>query len=126
MAGTVSVGRPTPKVSEETIRSPRTERSTAPVNDSLRPLKRIVTKTTSPTPIISAAAVTAVRPVLRVVFSIASLPEAPRRPTSRPTNATTGRTRYVAISATPMKNRIAPPATPSSSRVTMSPSPATP
>ena len=47
--------------------------------DWLIPAANTVTKTTSARPIISAAAVTAVRPGLRMAFSRASRPVIPRR-----------------------------------------------
>ncbi|NUT54958.1 MAG: hypothetical protein HOQ03_03100, partial [Thermoleophilia bacterium] len=51
-----------------------------------RPLPKTATKETSVSPIISAAAVEAVRPGLRTAFSRASRPAAPPRPAAgRPT-----------------------------------------
>jgi hypothetical protein len=55
-----------------TIRSACTRRSSAPVNDSLKPCARTVTSTTSATPMVRAEAVLAVRAGLRAVFSRAS------------------------------------------------------
>ncbi len=49
----------------------------APVNDSLSPAAKIATKVTRPTPIISAAAVAAVRAGFRVALARASRPVVP-------------------------------------------------
>ena len=60
---------------------------------SSRPWATIVTAVTSATPIISAEAVTAVRPGLRIALSRASRPAAPpRRAAGRPTTLATART----------------------------------
>ena len=51
---------------------------------SFRPSAKIVTNAMRARPIISAAAVTAVRPGLRVAFSLASTPGVPLRSAERP------------------------------------------
>ncbi len=76
-AVTASSGTGTPWLWLWMIRFDVTLLSIEPRNDSLKPLISTEKKTTRPMPIMSAAAVTAVRPVLRVVFSRASRPDAP-------------------------------------------------
>src|SRR5262249_45352581 len=63
------------KLSDWMIRSLVSERPSAPRNDSFNPFTNTAANTTRATPIISAAAVTAVRPGLRRVFSSASRPD---------------------------------------------------
>ena len=59
--------------------------------EPFRPAAKTVTNETSASPIISAAAVVAVRPGLRTAFSRASRPETPRRRSSgRPTTEASG------------------------------------
>ena len=70
----------------------------APMTDSLSPCANTATKATRPMPIISAAAVDAVRDGLRVAFCRARLPEAPGRrssgqPMTRARNGTAYRLR---------------------------------
>ena len=89
-AGTASAGRPAPKVSEDDDQVAVHRAVDGARERVLQPAAKIVTNTTSPTPIISAAAVTAVRPVLRVAFSRASLPGAPRAPDGQPTTRDDG------------------------------------
>ncbi len=98
-----------------TMRSLLMEVSSALVKDALRPLAKTATKTTTPSPIMSAAEVTAVRPGLRTVFSTASRPEAgARRCIGQPSTRALGRTRYLATMATPRKTSSAPTASMSS------------
>ena len=79
------------------------------------PLASTATKVTSAMPIISAAAVEAVRPGFRTEFPRASLPAAPPiARAGRPTTAASGRTRCDEIMATPTKRRSTPPAMESS------------
>ena len=59
--------------------SPWKLRSIAPLIELVMPAAKTVTNTTIATPIISAAAVTAVRPGLRIAFSRARRPVMPRR-----------------------------------------------
>jgi len=62
-------------------------------------------------PIMSAAAVDAVRPGFRTEFPRASFPAAPPIALAgRPTIAASGRTRRDEIMATPMNSKITPPA----------------
>ena len=76
-----------------------------------RPPARTVTNVTSARPIISAAAVTAVRLGLRSAFSRASRPATPRsRSSGQPTAPAIGGTSRGLSSATAMKTRIAPSA----------------
>ena len=72
--GTVAGGIGCPWLWGVMIRLALTLRSSAPRNVSLNPLTNTATKTTSATPIISAAAVIAVRPGFRMAFSRASRP----------------------------------------------------
>ncbi len=65
------------KLSVWRIRSPWSVRSIAPVNESFRPAAKIATNATRPTPIMRAAAVAAVRAVLRVAFARARRPVVP-------------------------------------------------
>src|SRR6185437_6778258 len=68
--------------------------SIALLTDFLMPAAKIVTPETRARPTISAAAVEAVRAVLRVAFSRASWPLTPRRVSiGRPTNDAIGRTK---------------------------------
>src|SRR5919108_5113184 len=83
--------------------------STALAIVSFAPAGKIDTNVTSATPTISAAAVTAVRPGWRIVFSRARRPVMPRvRSNGRPTTDASGRTRYGLTSATPRKVAPAP------------------
>src|SRR3954452_4553782 len=76
------------------------------------PAAKIDTNATSATPTISAAAVTAVRPGWRIVFSRARRPVMPRkRSNGRPTIDASGRTRYGLTNATPRNVARAPPPT---------------
>ena len=82
-----------PKPRALTVSSLFSDESIAPVNDSLMPPTKMVTKTTRPMPIISAAAVTAVRAGLRAAFSDAIRPTPPAtQPIGLPSTETTGRT----------------------------------
>ena len=75
------------------------------------PFASVATKATSATPIISAAAVAAVRPGLRTEFRRASAPGAP--PIQRagsPTTEAIGRTSLDEIIATPTNSSSTPPA----------------
>ncbi len=93
----------------ETISSPVTVLSIASSIDPLRPAARIVTKETSASPIIRAAAVIAVRPGLRIAFSRAIRPETPRKRSSGlPTTEAIGRTSLGLSRATPRKTVPAP------------------
>ena len=84
---------------------PSTERSIEP----RRPAAKIATNATSATPIMSAAAVTAVRPGLRSVFSRARRPVIPKTACSgRPTSAASGRTSSGLSIATDRKTTSAP------------------
>ena len=74
-----------------TTRSALARWSIAPVNEVFRPAAKTATKTTSPMPTMSAAAVIAVRAGLRVAFSRASSPVVcPRRSSGQPTSAASG------------------------------------
>src|SRR3954454_6375890 len=78
----------------------------------LTPAAKIDTNVTSATPTISAAAVTAVRPGWRIVFSRARRPVMPRvLSNGRPMTEASGRTRYGLTSATPRNVASAPPPT---------------
>src|SRR3954454_6773850 len=73
------------------------------------PAAKIVTPETRASPIISAAAVEAVREVLRVAFSRASCPVTPRRLSiGRPTSDAIGRTSRDENIAVPMNTKITP------------------
>src|ERR1700754_1165908 len=86
--------------------------STALAIVSFTPAAKIDTNATSATPTISAAAVTAVRPGWRPVFSRARRPVIPRqRSNGAPTTDAIGRTRYGLTNATPRKVASAPPPT---------------
>ena len=85
-------------------------RSTAPSIEPRRPAAKIVTKATSATPIISAAAVAAVRAGLRIEFSRARRPLTPNsRSSGAPTSQASGRTSCGENSATPRNTATAPP-----------------
>ena len=72
---------------------PRSDPSTAERKPSLSPCAKTLTKTTSPRPIISAAAVRAVRAGFRIAFSRASRPVVPASLSSgHPSTRATGRT----------------------------------
>src|SRR3954463_4379106 len=76
------------------------------------PAAKIDTNVTSATPTISAAAVTAVRPGWRIVFSRARRPVMPRvLSNGRPMTEASGRTRYGLTNATPRKVASATPPT---------------
>ena len=78
-----------------------------------QPWPSTATNVTSVRPIISAAAVEAVRPGLRIAFSRASLPAAPpRRAAGAPTTRASGLTSRGASIATPTKSPRAPPTIP--------------
>ena len=98
--------------------------SSALVNESLSPVMSTAEKTTRPTPIISAAAVRAVRAALRTALSRASAPLA-RHASGAPTTVASSGTAKRAVIATARKTRIAPNAIPSR-RWLASPEPATP
>ena len=82
----------------------------APLMVAFAPAAKIEAKVTSATPIMSAAAVTAVRPGWRTEFSRASWPVMPvARSIGRPMTFASGRTSRGESSATPMKVSAAPP-----------------
>ena len=90
-------------------RSPAKVWSSASPIDLLAEEANTAAKTTSATPIISAAEVVAVRPGLRSVFSRASLPVTPRsRSIGLPTRDASGATMLPASIETPTKSRISP------------------
>ena len=93
----------------ETIRSPASVLSIASSIEPRRPAAKTATNETSASPIISAAAVAAVRPGLRIAFSRASRPGTPRRRSSgRPTTEASGVTSRGLSRVTPMKTAAAP------------------
>ena len=73
-AGTTAAGIGVKPSSCSTAMSPASVRSMRSETEARSPFAKIVTKTTSASPIISAAEVTAVRPGWRVEFSRASRP----------------------------------------------------
>src|SRR4051812_6307119 len=78
---------------------------TEPVVVSLRPEPRTATKVTSAMPIISAAAVDAVRPGLRMALRRASMPaDLPIRAPGRPMTEASGATKRGDSAATPANN----------------------
>ena len=82
----------------------------APLMVAFAPAAKIDANVTSATPIMSAAAVTAVRPGWRTEFSRASRPVMPvARSIGRPMTVASGRTSRGESSATPMKVSAAPP-----------------
>ena len=82
----------------------------APLIVAFAPAAKIEAKVTSATPIMSAAAVTAVRPGWRTEFSRASWPVMPvARSIGRPMTFASGRTSRGESSATPRKVSAAPP-----------------
>ena len=84
--------------------------STALAIESRAPAAKIDANVTSATPIMSAAAVTAVRPGWRVVFPRARRPVTPVSASiGRPMAEASGRTRYGLRSATPRKVAATPP-----------------
>ncbi len=88
-----------------------TERSTALTNEVLNPCAKTATNTTTPKPIMRAAAVAAVRAGLRVAFSRASRPLLPaKRAAGQPITLARGRTTYLATMATATKMSTAPSA----------------
>ena len=98
-------------VSERTTRSAPTTCATVLSNEALMPFANTATKTTSPSPTMSAAAVVAVRPGLRIAFSRASRPgSANRRSSGQPTAPASGRTNQRALRATPTNSSTTPPA----------------
>ena len=108
------------------IRAEVTLLSIEPRNDCLKPLISTEKNTTRPMPIMSAAAVTAVRPVLRVVFSRAIRPDARLiTPIGQPIRPASGRIRYFDTMARPMNDTIAPIAM-VNSRCVVAPDPVTP
>ena len=82
------------------------------MNDVRRPAANTATKTTRPTPIMSAAAVRAVRAALRMALSRASEPLA-RQASGAPTMRARSGTAKRAVMATAKKISTAPPAMPS-------------
>ena len=89
--------------------SPWKLRSTAEAIDPLIPAAKIVTKVTRASPIISAAAVAAVRPGRRWEFSRASRPVSPRSFSSgTPVTEASGRTRRGLNRETPSMISTAP------------------
>ncbi len=83
--------------------------------DAFIPFASVATKATSATPIISAAAVAAVRPGLRIELRRASAPaDPPIHRAGRPTTAASGRTSLDEIIATPTNRSSTPPAIDSS------------
>ena len=92
------------------ITSPRKLSSIVFAIDELMPAANTVTNTTSASPIISAAAVVAVRPGLRMAFSRARRPVMPRRRSiGRPVTEASGRTSRGEKSDTPNRISTAPP-----------------
>ena len=83
---------------------------TAPSTEDRRPAPSTATTVTSVSPIISAAAVEAVRPGFRTALALASSPDTPpvRRP-GQPISRASGFTSDGAASATPMNRPITPP-----------------
>ena len=107
--GTVAGGIVCPWLWGVMIRLALTLRSSAPRNVCLNPLTNTATKTTSATPIISAAAVIAVRPGFRMAFSRASRPGPGASFWSgQPMTLASGRTRYLETIAVPRKMIIEP------------------
>ena len=91
------------------ISSPWIVLSKAELIELRRPAAKMATNDTSASPIMSAAAVEAVRPGLRTEFSRARRPDTPRKRSSgRPTIEAIGRTSRGLSSATPMKMATAP------------------
>ena len=90
--------------------SPRKLSSIVLATELLIPAAKTVTNTISASPIISAAAVVAVRPGLRIAFSRASRPVSPRsRSSGRPVTDASGRTSRGENSDTPNRISAAPP-----------------
>ena len=86
-AGATSAGMPSaaPPLSEFcTIRLPAKDRATAWSMVAFVPAARIEMNATSPSPTVSASAVTSVRPGCRVTFSRARRPTTPRQLTNQP------------------------------------------
>ena len=113
---TRSASRPAPALIGEKpsefcrTRSPWKLRSIALPTDALMPAANTVTNTTTASPIISAPAVTAVRPGLRTEFSRASRPVIPRSFSSgQPATEARGRTRRGLSIDTPISVTTAPP-----------------
>ena len=103
--------------------SPASVRSIRSSIEARRPLANTVTKTTSASPTISAADVTAVRPGWRVEFSRASRPTSfVERSIGAATMRAAGPTKRGEISAMPRIRITAPPAAPSSFVVVSPPS----
>ena len=94
------------------------------MNEERRPAAKTATKTTSPTPIMSAAAVRAVRAALRMALSRARAPLA-RQASGAPTMRAMIGTAKRAVMATARNTSTAPPAMPSR-RWLASPEPVTP
>src|SRR5437763_8103393 len=78
------------------------------LDEALMDCAKIPTNATSPSPIINAAAVDAVRFGLRMAFSRPSLPDTPHRRSGQPSTRATGRTINGLRTATP-KNTVAAP-----------------
>ena len=113
---TRSASRPAPALIGEKpsefcrTRSPWKLRSIALPTEALMPAANTVTNTTTASPIISAPAVTAVRPGLRTEFSRASRPVIPRSFSSgQPATEARGRTRRGLSIDTPISVTTAPP-----------------
>ena len=109
-SASTSAGGVSPKpLFAPTVRSPANARSTARSIEPRSPAAKIVTNTTSATPTISAAAVTAVRAGLRVEFSRARRPVTPvSRCSGAPMSDASGRTSCGLKSATPRKTATDP------------------
>ena len=83
------------KLSLVTMRSLLSRRSKASLTVVFMPAAKTATKTTSPRPTMSADAVVAVRPGLRIAFSRASRPGVSNaRSSGQPTSAAIGRTMW--------------------------------
>ena len=99
------------KLSLVMMRSLVSRRSKESLTVDFMPAAKTATKTTSPRPTISADAVVAVRPGLRIAFSRARRPGVSNaRSRGQPASAATGRTMWRAVSARPTKTSTAPPA----------------
>ena len=96
-------------------------------SEARRPRPKVATNVTSVSPIMSAAAVAAVRDGLRIAFSRASRPAAPpRRSDGKPTIEASGRTSRGASIAMPTKSPSAPRPMPSARMPPLTPSPSSP
>jgi len=100
---------PTADPPDETMRSPEAPPCTFSLSDALVDEASTVMKITRVTPMVSAAAVVAVRLGLRMAFSLASVPAMPlRRGNGAPINQLSGRARSGPRTATPMNTAAAP------------------